>query len=135
MVGSLSHIELELAPCPQHRFGERGRVYHLYLPLRVDDRLNLDALRAAGASGHVRRCRPAEDEVAGRVTLEPDGRLAFSFDGRPSNRAQGFSSPPDRFVVGRTVHIFEEDGECWPFQVIAIRHPAGGQSRRDKLTA
>ena len=72
MVGSLSHIELELAPCPQHRFGERGRVYHLYLPLRVDDRLNLDALRAAGASGHVRRCRPAEDEVAGRVTLEPD---------------------------------------------------------------
>ncbi|HVX80676.1 MAG TPA: hypothetical protein VHB23_04800 [Devosiaceae bacterium] len=119
MPTDLSHIELELAPCTEHPFGNRNFTYHLYLPLGPGNRLNLTALQD-GESGFVRCCRPHE-ELRGEAWLEGDGRLAFHFPTRPSNRPLGFASAPDRFIVGRTVGIDEDDGEHRAFQIIAIR--------------
>jgi hypothetical protein len=124
MVPALSHIELELAPCPAHRFGDSRHAYHLYLPLGADDRLDLKALQQANIRRQVRRFRPTESTRFGDLTLDPDGWLAFRFDGEQRNHRVGFRSPPDRFVVGQVLPIIEEDGERRPFQVIAIRHGA-----------
>ena len=124
MAAPLCHIELELAPCATHPFGDAQFTYHLHLPLGVDNRLDLDAVRSDDGDCRVRLCRPGELPRSGVVVLEADGRLAFWFDGRPSNRQLGFRSPPDRFVVGRGLPIYEEDGEARVFHVIAVRHPS-----------
>ncbi len=128
MAVPLSHIALELAPCLEHRFGDAQHIYDLYLPLGADGRLDLQALQQ-GETGVVRRLKPSGHELRGRIALTREGRLAFDFPLRASNHAPGFPSPPDRFVIGRTLKIVEDDGEPRPFQVIAIRRPLQGDGR------
>lgn len=125
MAEPLSHISLELAPCPGHRFGDARYVYDLYLPLGHGGRLELHALQH-GETGIVRRLKPSGDELRGRIALTREGRLAFEFPQRASNYVPGFVSAPDRFVVGRTLSIVEDDGEPRPFQIVAIRRPVPG---------
>ncbi len=114
----LAHIQLELAPCAEHRFGDRRFGYYLDLPLDGANRIDLDRLRG-GEQGAVTALRPTE-QVSGAALLRPDGGLAFRFAPHEVGDAS-LSGEFRGFALGQIVEIEESDSRRRPYQVIAIR--------------
>lgn len=121
MKSALSHIQLELAPEPEHPFGDRDYAYHLYLPLAPDGRVDAETLQKAQPKCRVRRLRPGQEEARGRIELGPAGQLILEYEGDAQVREIGFRWARSRFAVGQAVPIAEENGTAHLFHVIAVR--------------
>ena len=121
MSAQICQVELELGREPQHPFGERGRLYHLYLPLTADGSLDADALRGNRGCCRGRRLRDGDGPAEGRIVLGAQGELVLEYDdGLLRESIVRLSSAP--LAVGKSVPIVEADGESHEFQVISVRH-------------
>lgn len=117
----ISHILLELAREPGHPYGDRSHVYHLYLPLMADGRIDAEAWRRARALCRVRRLRPHEREANGRILHGPGGLWIFDYPGETDFDEAGFRLDKERFAVGEYVSIREDDDKLHTFQVVSIK--------------
>jgi hypothetical protein len=118
----ISHIVLELAREPGHPFGDREHAYHLYLPLEQAGRIDSDAWRRSRPLCRVRRLRPNEPEVCGRILHGPGGHWLFDYPSDAHARDEsGFRLEDERFAVGEYVSIREDDDKLHTFQVVTIR--------------
>lgn len=121
MSAQICQVELELGREPQHPFGERGRLYHLYLPLKADGSLDADALRGNRGCCRGRRLRAGDGPAEGRIVLGAQGELVLEYDDAPFRQSVvRLNSAP--LAVGESVPIAEADGELHEFQVISVRH-------------
>lgn len=120
-MSQLSQVVMELGPEPGHPFGNRDHVYHLYLPLRPDGAVNMEALASGQRTGRFRRFRPGRHAALGRIVVTPQGQLALENETDGSAGRLGLGALPGPFVVGRTVPVAEGEDGAHPFQVIAIR--------------
>jgi hypothetical protein len=115
------HIQLELGPEPQHPFGERGRLYDLYLPLRPDGSVDAEALHDNHGCCRGRRLRNGHQPVRGRIELADSGALLLKYDGVPlSPSVVALDDAP--VAVGRCIPVAEADGQAHPYQVISVRN-------------
>lgn len=122
MPAVISHIELNLAREPGHPQGDRNHSYNLYLPLTDDGHIDAKAWRANQAVCHVRRKRPNEEEVRGRIVHGPGGRWIFDYDdGTARDDEVGFKLNNERFIPGEYVSIREDDGKTHVFQIVSVR--------------
>ena len=121
-MAAISHILLELAREPGHPQGDRNHGYHLYLPLTEDGVIDVAAYERSRSSCRIRRFRPNEAEVHGRVLHGPGGRWFFDYDlDRDTDNEAGFRLGTERFVPGEYVSVREDDGKLHTFQVILVR--------------
>ncbi|MEO8883219.1 MAG: hypothetical protein ABI377_07410 [Devosia sp.] len=121
MSAQICQVELELGREPQHPFGERGRLYHLYLPLKADGSLDADALRGNRGCCRGRRLRVGHEPAEGRISLGAQGELVLEYDDAPLHQSiVRLNAAP--LAVGESVPIAEADGELHEFQVISVRH-------------
>jgi len=118
---TISHIVLELAREPQHPFGDPGHVYHLYLPLLPDGRIDAEGWRRSRSLCRVRRLRTDQAEVVGRIVHGPGGHWHFEYPHANVGDEAGFRLQSERFVPGEYVSIREDDDCFHTFQVIAIK--------------
>jgi hypothetical protein len=117
----ISHIALELAREPGHPYGDRHHAYHLYLPLKAGGEIDAESLGRASAQCRVRRIRPGEPELRGRILHGPGGQWTFDYADRPaSDNETGFRLEHERFVRGEYVSIRQDNG-LHTFQVVSIR--------------
>lgn len=117
----ISHIVLELAREPGHPFGDPAHAYHLYLPLLPDGRIDAEGWRRARALCRVRRLRPGEPELAGRIEHGPGGRWIFDYPDPRDGDEAGFRLEHKYLVPGEYVSIIEDDDEPHTFQVVSIK--------------
>jgi hypothetical protein len=118
----ISHIVLELAREPGHPYGDRSHAYHLYLPLEHTGRIDAEAWRRSRPLCRVRRIRPDEPEVGGRILHGPGGHWIFDYPGTAAaDDEAGFRLEDERFTAGEYVSIREDDDKLHTFQVISIR--------------
>lgn len=117
----ISHILLELAREPGHPFGDRGHIYHLYLPLGTDGTIDAEAWRRSRALCRVRRLRPGDGECCGRILHGPGGHWIFDYPEDGQADESGFRLERERFVVGDHVPIREDDDTVHRFQVVSIK--------------
>lgn len=118
----ISHIALELAREPGHPFGDRQHAYHLYLPLKNTGEIDVEGWRRSQSLCRVRRFRPNQPEVSGRILHGPGGRWIFDYpDASEADDETGFRLDRERFVHGEYVSIREDDGKLHTFQVVSIR--------------
>lgn len=115
----ICHVQLELDREPQHPFGERGRLYNLYVPLHSDGSLNAEALRRGRSCCHGTRLRSGHRPAAGKLALGDSGELVLEYDGGPLLRSVLSVAAP--LAVGTSIPITEAGGEAHNFQVIAVR--------------
>lgn len=117
-----SHVQLELARQPDHPLGDRNHIYHLYLPLEGDGRIDVVQFRKHRAKCRVRRFRPGEKEARGQIVHGPGGRFLFSYSDTDAEGAEiGVRLGQERFVPGEYISIREDDGRTHTFQVISVR--------------
>lgn len=116
----ISHIALELAREPGHPYGDRNLAYHLYLPLRAGGEIDDESWPESRGQCRVRRLRPGEPEVAGRILPGPGGYWIFEYADE-SDSESGFRLEHERFVRGEYVSIREGDGKLHTYQVVTIR--------------
>lgn len=118
---AISHIELELAREPGHPRGDRFHGYHLYLPLTKNGQIDSKAWRNNQAACHVRRYRPGESEMRGRILHGPRGRWIFDYSDESGRDDEvGFRLGDERFLPGEYVSIREDDGKMHVFRVVAV---------------
>jgi hypothetical protein len=115
----ICQVQLELDREPQHPFGERGRLYNLYVPLRSDGSLDAESLRRGRGCCHGTRLRSGHRPAAGKLMLGDSGELVLEYDGGPLLRS--VLSLPTPLAVGTSVPITEAGGEAHNFQVIVVR--------------
>ena len=115
------HVELELGREPQHPFGERGRVYHLYLPLRADGSLDAQALCGNHGCYRGKRLCVTDGAKDGRIVPRPGGGIIFEW-GDTSLRRSIVMLNSGPLVVGDAVPVTEANGELHEFQLISVRH-------------
>ena len=117
---AISHITLELAREPDHPLGDREHGYHLYLPLKADGSIDGTSRPTLDNAYRVRRFRPGEREIRGRIQRDPDGAWVLDYD--DSRYAQGrVRLNNDKLYAGELVSVREDDGPAHAFQVISIR--------------
>lgn len=116
---AICHVQLELDREPQHPFGERGRLYNLYVPLRSDGSVDAEALRRGHGCCHGTRLRSGHRPVGGRIRLGDGGELVLEYDGGPLFRSVLALDAP--LAVGASIPVTEANGEAHRFQVIAVR--------------
>jgi hypothetical protein len=116
----ICHVQLELDREPQHPFGERGRLYNLYVPLHSDGSVDAEALRRGRGCCHGTRLRSGHKPAAGKIVLGDSGELVLEYDGGPLFRSVLLLAAP--LAVGTSVPVTEANGEAHSFQVIAVRH-------------
>ncbi|HEY9012608.1 MAG TPA: hypothetical protein VIN06_16495 [Devosia sp.] len=115
------HILLELGREPgAHPFGDRQHVYHLYLPLLEDRRIDAEAWKLSRALCRVRRQRPGEPEASGLILHGAGGNWYFDYPGTAADES-GFRLQNERFTVGEYVSIREDDDRLHTFQVVSIK--------------
>ena len=120
MTTRVSFVELELGREPQFPFGERGRLYQLYLPLRPDGRVDTDAVGHCHNCCRGRRLRTGYGPAEGSIVLGPEGRLVLQYENVPLLPSViEVNSVP--LAVGESVPITEANGEEHEFQVISVR--------------
>ena len=117
---AISHIVLELAREPGHPHGDPAHVYHLYLPLLADGRIDAEGWRQSRPLCRVRRERPGEEEVSGQIRHGPGGRWILDYPGAQSDEV-GFRLEDEYFVIGEYVSIREDDDRLHTFRVTSIR--------------
>jgi hypothetical protein len=117
---AISHIVLELAREPGHPQGDPAHVYHLYLPLLADGRIDADGWRRSRSLCRVRRARPGEVEASGQIRHGPGGHWFLDYPGTQQDEA-GFRLEDERFTIGEYVSIREDDDRLHTFRVTSIR--------------
>lgn len=116
------HIALELAREPDHPFGDREHVYHLYLPLKNTGEIDAEGWRRSQSLCRVRRLRPNQAEANGRILQGLYGQWIFDYaDACKADDELGFRLEMERFVRGDYVLIREDDCKFHTFQVVSIR--------------
>lgn len=119
---AISHIRMELAREPGHPLGDRDHVYHLYLPLTEDGRIDTEAWKCNRQLSRVRRQRPGEAEARGLIIHGPGGRWIFDYsDQTDRDNETGFHLNSECFVPGEYVSIREDDGKMHTFQIVSVR--------------
>ncbi|MFC0012715.1 hypothetical protein [Devosia nitrariae] len=122
MSSRIAKVFLELAREPGHPFGDSKYAYHIYLPLTDDGRIDADSWMQNPARCRVRRFRPGEEAMNGRLRRGPGSRWFFDYDDRTDfDDEAGFRYDSERFVPGEYVSIREDDGSLHTFQVIDVR--------------
>jgi hypothetical protein len=117
----INHILLELGREPgSHPFGDRSHVYHLYLPLLEDGRIDAEGWRRTRALCRVRRQRPGEPAASGMILHGPGGHWIFDYPGTAADES-GFRLEDERFTVGEYISIKEDDDQLHTFQVVSIK--------------
>ena len=118
----IHHILLELGREPgTHPFGDRQHVYHLYLPLLDDGRIDAEGWRKSRSLCRVRRQRPGEPEASGMILHGPGGgHWIFDYPGTAADES-GFRLQDERFTVGEYISIKEDDERLHTFQVVSIK--------------
>lgn len=119
---AISHIRMELAREPGHPLGDRGHVYHLYLPLTADGHIDAEAWQRNRQLSRVRRQRPGEPEARGLIVHGPGGRWIFDYtEETDRDNESGFNLNTECFVPGEYVSIREDDGKMHTFQIVSVR--------------
>jgi hypothetical protein len=120
----ISYVELELGREPQYPFGERGRLYHLFLPLRPDGRVDTEALGQNHGCCRGTRLRASDGAADGKLGVGPHGRIVLEYE---NDRCYPSTLLLDAapLTVGSSVPNTEYNGERHEYQVIAVR-PASG---------
>lgn len=116
------HIVLELAREPGHPFGDRDHAYHLYLPLKPGGEIDAEGWRRTRAACRVRRLRPNQPEITGRILHGPGGHWIFDYPpGSSADDENGFRLEREHFVPGEYVSVREDDGSMHTFRVISVK--------------
>lgn len=118
-MSAISHITLELAREPDHPLGDREHGYHLYLPLTSDGRIDGSSRPNRHNAYRVRRFRPGESELQGKIQRGSEGAWVFNYDDRGDQGS--FRLQNDTLSPGELVSVREADGQMHSFQVISVR--------------
>ena len=115
-------IRLELAREQGHPEGDVAHGYDLLAPLNDEGRIDGSAFRSFPSACRVRRFRPNQEDLVGRLAHGPGGAWVIDYgDGKPSER--GYHFRDERFQLGEYVSIREDDNRLHTFKVASLRRP------------
>jgi hypothetical protein len=66
----ITHVELELAPEPEHPFGDGEHLYDLYLPTMADGRIDPDQVWCCAGRCQFRCRRPGACKLSGAIRID-----------------------------------------------------------------
>ncbi|WP_173933016.1 hypothetical protein [Chelativorans sp. Marseille-P2723] len=110
------HVRLELAREKGHPQGDRAYGYDLVVPLDVDGNLDAEECVKHQANCRVRRFRPGEKDLVGRLRRKPGGQWYLDYGEGEDDDELGFRFSDERFVTGEYVSILS-DGVMHTYQV------------------
>lgn len=122
---AISHIRLERADVPDEMtrtWGGTEHGYHLYLPLRTDGRIDVEAWPRVAGLCHLRRFGPNRPEMPGRILRGATGLWVLDcLDTIAHEGKAGVQLANQRFVTGGHVQVNEDDGREVRFRVASVR--------------
>ena len=116
------HVRLLLAREKGHPEGEREEGYDVLAPLTGEGRIDTEEWKSHKASCRVRRFRPGEDDLIGRLRRKPGGQWYFDYAEGDRDDEIGFHLGDERFVTGEYVSI-ERNGAMHTYQVARVERP------------
>ncbi|NBC20602.1 MAG: hypothetical protein GVY06_06085 [Alphaproteobacteria bacterium] len=119
---SFRHIHLELARESDHPAGDNAHGYDILAPLTADGFLDAEEWRAHRDKCRVRRFRPDDDDLIGRLKHSQGGKWYIDYDpDRDDDDERALHFENEQFRPGEYVAIRENDGTTHTFRVVAVR--------------
>ena len=116
-------IRLQLAREPGHPEGDAEHGYDVLAPLDDEGRIDGKVFRSFPSACRVRRFRPGQEDLVGRLEHGPGGAWLIDY-GTPGRRSeQGYHFRDERFRPGEYVSIREDDDHLHTFKVASLRRP------------
>jgi len=104
------HVRMELAREKEHPQGDSAYGYDLLVPLTAEGTLNAKEWAKHQMECRVRRFRPGEADVVGRLRRKRGGQWYFDYGEGEDDDEIGFRLGNERFVPGEYVSIGSDDG-------------------------
>lgn len=116
------HVRLTLAREKGHPSGDPTDGYDLVIPLDTEGRLDPAEWKAHQAACRIRRFRPGEQDLIGKLRRKPGGQWYFDYASGDDDDDIGFHLGDERFIPGEYVSI-RNGSTMHTFQVVSVEKP------------
>lgn len=113
------HVRLLLAREKGHPSGDRNEGYDLVVPLDAASRIDPIEWKAHQAACRIRRFRPGQEDLVGRLRRKPGGQWYFDYVEGDDDNEIGFRLGDERFVQGEYVSI-RSGGTMHTYQISLV---------------